>query len=102
MQQYMAVRTMDKRILKRLRKLLDDAIDRGTPEALSALAAGLEAAIRKRGGREPSDSHTGDELAAEIAERRPAEEDLRAAETKYRIVADNTYDWEFWTRPAGS
>jgi PAS domain S-box-containing protein len=25
----------------------------------------------------------------------------RAAETKYRIVADNTLDWEFWLGPAG-
>jgi PAS domain S-box-containing protein len=28
-------------------------------------------------------------------------EKLRDSETKYRIVADNTYDWEFWRRPDG-
>jgi PAS domain S-box-containing protein len=29
------------------------------------------------------------------------EEMLRASETKYRIVADNTYDWEYWKSPEG-
>lgn len=28
-----------------------------------------------------------------------AEEALRLSETKYRIVADNTFDWEFWLEP---
>lgn len=28
-------------------------------------------------------------------------EKLRSSETKYRIVADNTYDWEFWRSPDG-
>ena len=34
-------------------------------------------------------------------EQRRAEEALRDSETKYRIVADNTHDWEFWCSPAG-
>jgi PAS domain S-box-containing protein len=29
------------------------------------------------------------------------EEALRTSEIKYRIVADNTYDWEHWTSPDG-
>lgn len=29
------------------------------------------------------------------------EESLRTSETKYRIVADNTHDWEYWTSPEG-
>lgn len=33
--------------------------------------------------------------------RKQAEKDLRDAAVKYRIVADNTYDWEFWVDPAG-
>ncbi len=37
----------------------------------------------------------------DITERRQAEEMLRASEYKYRIVADNTYDWEFWIDPSG-
>ena len=35
-------------------------------------------------------------LKLEIDERRRIEEELRASERKYRIVAENTYDWEWW------
>ncbi len=31
-----------------------------------------------------------------IAERRLIEEELKKSEERYQIVADNTYDWEFW------
>jgi PAS domain S-box-containing protein len=40
-------------------------------------------------------------IAADITEHKKAEEALRAAEVKYRIVADNTYDWECWLNPEG-
>jgi PAS domain S-box-containing protein len=40
-----------------------------------------------------------DELNIEIEERKQAEETLRQSEIKYRTVADNTYDWEFWIDP---
>ena len=33
--------------------------------------------------------------------RRRAERELRNAAVKYRIVADNTYNWEFWLDPDG-
>jgi PAS domain S-box-containing protein len=33
--------------------------------------------------------------------RKRAAQDLRDAALKYRIVADNTYDWEFWISPEG-
>jgi PAS domain S-box-containing protein len=39
------------------------------------------------------------ELEQVEAERQRVEEALRAAEAKFRIVADNTYDWEFWINP---
>ena len=35
------------------------------------------------------------------AEHKRTEVALRESERKYRVVADNTYDWEFWTDPAG-
>ena len=41
-------------------------------------------------------------LRKEIATRQEAEERLRKSEEKYRIVADNTYDWEFWINPDNS
>lgn len=37
----------------------------------------------------------------DISESKRMEEMLRASETRYRIVADNTYDWEYWVSPEG-
>ena len=37
----------------------------------------------------------------DITDRKRAEERLRESERRYRIVADNTYDWEFWIGPDG-
>ena len=36
-----------------------------------------------------------------LSEQKRVEEALRASEAKYRIVADNTYDWEYWLSPEG-
>lgn len=38
---------------------------------------------------------------ADITEIKHMEETLRASELRYRIVADNTYDWEYWSSPEG-
>lgn len=40
-------------------------------------------------------------LKCELSERKQAEESLRRSQEKYRIVADNTYDWEFWIDQCG-
>ena len=37
----------------------------------------------------------------DVSEQRRAEEALRASEQRYRVVADFTYDWEFWLTPDG-
>ena len=37
----------------------------------------------------------------DIVSQKVLEEKLRESEEKYRIVADNTYDWEFWIDPDG-
>jgi len=37
----------------------------------------------------------------DITKSKQMEEALRESETKYRIVADNTYDWEHWIGPEG-
>jgi PAS domain S-box-containing protein len=36
-------------------------------------------------------------LLQDITGRKKAEKALRASELKYKIVADNTYNWEYWT-----
>ena len=41
------------------------------------------------------------EYVRDISERKKAEEAMRASEAKYRVVADNTYAWEFWMGPDG-
>lgn len=38
----------------------------------------------------------------DITERKRWEEVLRQTEFKYRLVADNTHDWEFWIGPDGN
>ena len=38
----------------------------------------------------------------DISEHKRVVEALRLSEARYRIVADNTYDWEFWSDPAGN
>ncbi|HVP37359.1 MAG TPA: PAS domain S-box protein [Terriglobales bacterium] len=37
----------------------------------------------------------------DITESKKIVDALRESESKYRIVSDNTYDWEFWTNPQG-
>jgi diguanylate cyclase (GGDEF)-like protein/PAS domain S-box-containing protein len=40
-------------------------------------------------------------VVLDITERKKAELALQSNEARYRIVAENTYDWEFWQDPHG-
>ncbi len=40
-------------------------------------------------------------IIRDVSGRKRAELELKASEAKYRIFADNTYDWEFWLDPEG-
>ena len=42
------------------------------------------------------------DLAWEIAEERVAQAGLKADHERFRMIADNTYDWETWTAPDGT
>ena len=41
-------------------------------------------------------------IVRDVTRRRLSEEALKRSETRFRTVADFTYDWEFWMRPDGS
>lgn len=41
-------------------------------------------------------------ISTDITKRKEAETALKVSETKFRIVAENTYDWEFWMSPEGN
>lgn len=40
-------------------------------------------------------------IVRDITERKDTEEALQASEDRFRMVADYTYDWEYWTGPDG-
>ena len=40
-------------------------------------------------------------VAHDVTERRQCQEAVLASDTRYRIIAENTYDWEFWLSPQG-
>ena len=53
--------------------------------------------------RDPEGRHLGYRgVGLDITERKLAEGILRSSEQRFRIVADYTYDWEFWCDPKGT
>jgi PAS domain S-box-containing protein len=63
-----------------------------TYQELKARLAELERALQR----------AQDELESRAEERTTALAALREAELRYRMVADFTYDWEYWQDPAGA
>lgn len=76
----------------------DITLRRQTEEALRQARDELESCVEQR---TLELLKTNERLKSEIQERKRAEEALRLSETKYRIVSDNTYDWEWWFSPEG-
>lgn len=70
------------------RKRVEEELDRYR-RALEELVAARTADLQETNLR----------LKAEIVERRLVEERCRESERRYRIVADNTHDWEYWLDP---
>ena len=50
---------------------------------------------------EPDDAQRLMGVTLDITERKIAEQKLHESEERYRVVADNTYDWELWRTPEG-
>ncbi len=67
-------------------------------EALQLAHDGLEARVKQR-TRDLAEAN--ERLRMEIEERLRIEDALLASEEKYRMVADNTYDWEWWRDSKG-
>lgn len=40
-------------------------------------------------------------IARDVSERQQCQQAVLASDTRYRIIAENTYDWEFWLSPQG-
>jgi PAS domain S-box-containing protein len=40
-------------------------------------------------------------MAFDISEQKAMETEIKASETRYRIVSDHTHDWEYWLAPEG-
>ncbi|MDH4219426.1 MAG: PAS domain S-box protein [Candidatus Aminicenantes bacterium] len=68
-------------------------------EALSRAYNELEIQVQKRTKKVSEINRL---LMIEIGERKRIEEALRKSEIKYRTVADNTYDWEWWRESDGN
>jgi PAS domain S-box-containing protein len=66
---------------------------RDTVEKLKTARTELESRVRERTTELTRKTDT---LEQEMEERKRVEEALRESEVKYRIVADNTRDWEWW------
>ncbi len=59
----------------------------------------LMSAIPVRDERDRLTGYRG--VLRDITDRKNSEEALKISETKYKIIADNNYDWEFWLNPQG-
>ncbi len=91
--------------------LKNGAIDYVVKQRLSRLGPAIRRALReaeehleRRKAEEELkkyQEHLEELVRDRTTELRMANEHLSESETRYRIVADNTYDWEFWLSPEG-
>lgn len=72
---------------------VDISVQKQAEEALSKVYNELKIQVEKRTEELAEMNRL---LTDEIAERKRIDEALRKSEIKYRTVADNTYDWEWW------
>jgi len=83
------------------RRRVEEELKQLNEELEASLLAARETAEREQSLREELEAHN-EEIRAQQAALESQNERLREAETKYRIVADNTYDWEFWLNGDGN
>jgi len=89
--------------LRQSERTLGDAARRagGCSAAVRAVGEARSAVERQMRDQTEKMLVSAERLTRETEERRKTEHALRESETKYRIISDNAYDWEWWISPDG-
>ncbi len=85
-------------IIGAIETLQDVSAGKQTEKALILVREELERRVQER----TADlTKTNEDLKQEIVNRRRVEDELQLSESKFRTVANFTYDWEYWISPEG-